>query len=188
MDRTIQIDVRLSQVTVFAPPVENMFIFQVEIQVELEELETEADGDNEELFPLDIFDTVIGQEGEVSDSEDEDDGGEVEDNFSDLSSDAGSEHDDEEGKEQETDTKLVRDMVTKLDCILEVIFKHLDQRFLTPAKLTPTTTDGTTTPLTPLPALSFDTSFTRPASPIVLVPSSSLHHHRLPRPLSIQLC
>ncbi|KAH8118691.1 RNA polymerase I-specific transcription initiation factor RRN3 [Phellopilus nigrolimitatus] len=104
VDRTIQID--------------------VEIQVELEELETTgADDDTEEVFHLDVFDTVIGQEGDESDSDsdgEDDDGG-----LSDLSSDAGSVGSDIR-KEEQMNVKHVQDMVSKLDSILEVIFKHLD--------------------------------------------------------------
>ncbi|EJD01473.1 RNA polymerase I-specific transcription initiation factor RRN3 [Fomitiporia mediterranea MF3/22] len=104
VDRTLQID--------------------VEIQVELEELEAEgADEEPEEIFHLDLFDTIIGQEANDSDSEseDEDDGG-----ISDLSTDAGSDSD-ADAQEEQMNVKHVRDMVSKLDSILEVIFKHLDR-------------------------------------------------------------
>ncbi|THH11903.1 hypothetical protein EW145_g323 [Phellinidium pouzarii] len=107
VDRTIQID--------------------VEIQVELEELEVDGTSDDgEEIFHLDVFDTVIGQEGDGSDSEsdDEDNG----DGLSDISSDAGSDDSDQKAiEEEQTNVKHVRDMVSKLDSILEVIFKHLGQ-------------------------------------------------------------
>lgn len=74
------------------------------------------------MFHLDVFDTVIGQEGDDSESEEEDEDG----GMSDISSDAGS-IDGELEKTEEQDVKHVQDMVTKLDSILEVIFKHFDQ-------------------------------------------------------------
>lgn len=95
----------------------------MEIQVELEEIDAEGLGDGE-IFQLDVFDTIIGQEGEESD-DDEDDDEDVD--LSDISSDAGSIEDDSKPKEEEMDVRHVHDMVTKLDCILEVVFKHLDR-------------------------------------------------------------
>ncbi|KAI5120687.1 hypothetical protein M0805_006976 [Coniferiporia weirii] len=106
VDRTIQID--------------------VEIQVELEELEAEGtDDEAEEIFHLDVFDTLIGQEGDASDSDSE--GEDDEGGLSDLSSDAESDDDLNTKKEIHMDVKRVRDMISKLDSILEVIFKHLSQ-------------------------------------------------------------
>lgn len=100
---------------------------QVEIQVELEELEAGELDEADEVFPLDIFDTVIGQEGDDSDSdsdsEDEDDIGDL----SDISSDAGSANEDfKTAKQMHMDAKRVQEMVSKLDSMLEIIFKHLD--------------------------------------------------------------
>ena len=79
----------------------------------------------DEVFHLDMFDTVIGQEGDDVDSDEEeeedDEGG-----LSDLSSEAGSDSD-ESAKDEQMDAKHIQEMVSKLDSILEVIFKHLDR-------------------------------------------------------------
>lgn len=79
----------------------------------------------EDVFQFDPFDTLIGQEGEEhesdSGSDDESEGG-----FSDLSSDdedAG----DTEVKEEPMNVKHVKEMVSKLDSVLEVIFNHLNR-------------------------------------------------------------
>lgn len=131
--------------------VERAVGIDVEIQIELEELEDlatngeGASGDAKEatglLTNFDPFDTLAGQESE-SDSEDEGDEnglngtGEIE-NFSDVSSEG--EADDEDDtkdqagngvlstKEAEKRTKRVRDMVTKLDGIMNVLLKWLAQ-------------------------------------------------------------
>ena len=96
--------------------------------MELEELEEQLEAEEQgEMFDLDPFDTVVGQEGDESDSEGEgsDDEG---DNLSDLSSDAGGDPDDESDQEDvATDFKHIQGMVNKLDSILKVIFDHFDQ-------------------------------------------------------------
>lgn len=87
----------------------------------MEELEGDEDSrDNEKVFTLDPFDTVVGQEGSDSDSEEDDD-----DDLSDLSSDAGGDADDEESPtEVEQDIAHIREMVAKLDAILKLLFDH----------------------------------------------------------------
>ncbi|KAF8521855.1 RNA polymerase I-specific transcription initiation factor RRN3 [Gautieria morchelliformis] len=106
---------------ILATIIDRAIQIDVEIQVEIEEIEVnDSSRDNEELFTLDPFDTVVGQEG--SDSEDEEgyDG-----NLSDLSSDAGDDADDEESPiEVEQDITHVRDMVSKLDAMLKLLFDH----------------------------------------------------------------
>ncbi|KAF7332358.1 RNA polymerase I-specific transcription initiation factor RRN3 [Mycena kentingensis (nom. inval.)] len=91
----------------------------VEIQVELEELEEQTDQD-QEVFELDPFDTVLGQEEDDSDSDDDSDDEDLED----LSSDDG------EGKLQEpvTDMQHIQEMVKKLDTILTLVFQHFGAR------------------------------------------------------------
>ena len=78
------------------------------------------------MFHLDPFDSLIGQEGD-EDSDSDSDSDTEEQALSDISSDAGT--DIEDKHEEELDTKHVRDMVAKLDSILEVIFKHLDRMY-----------------------------------------------------------
>ncbi|KAI0920959.1 hypothetical protein AcV7_002954 [Taiwanofungus camphoratus] len=101
----------------------------VEIQVELEELEEQlATHEQNEVFELDPFDTVVGQEGEDSESEDgnESDGG---DNLSDLSSDAGGEADDDGAPVDDVPSNFqhVQSMVNKLDAILKSMFDHFNR-------------------------------------------------------------
>lgn len=95
----------------------------MEIQIELEELEEEDSVDEQDIFELDPFDTVLGQEPDfdASDSdEDEDD-----DAFSDLSSEA--EDLDDIPAEVPTNTQHIQEMVKKLDAILFLIFEHFDR-------------------------------------------------------------
>lgn len=107
----------------------------VEIQVEIEELEeatAEAGASAETAFEIDLdpFEVVVGQEGEEEDDEDEDGGEGDGADFSDISSDAG-------GGELELedlpppgpdvlDVPHIRDMVGKLDALLDVLFSHID--------------------------------------------------------------
>lgn len=92
----------------------------------MEELEDQAaDQESGDVFELDPFDTVVGQE---ESSEDDDD--EVEDNdaFSDLSSDAGGFDDElEKPAEVETDFHQIKDMVGKLDTILTLVFDYFNR-------------------------------------------------------------
>ncbi|KAI0092198.1 RNA polymerase I-specific transcription initiation factor RRN3 [Irpex rosettiformis] len=107
---------------IFATIVDRAIQIDVEIQVELEELEEQAGEDQTEIFDLDPFDTVVGQEGE-SDSED---GSDIGDAFSDLSSEADGELDDSDDPQPEelTNFQHVQDMVNKLDAILKNVFDH----------------------------------------------------------------
>ncbi|KAG1760701.1 RNA polymerase I-specific transcription initiation factor RRN3 [Suillus occidentalis] len=99
--------------------VDRALMVDVEIQVELEELE-DAEPTDGELFELDPFDTIVGQEGDSSDDEDED----VDDGLSDLSSDASS---DSDAEDTPTDTRHIHDMVSKLDAILKLVFDHFNK-------------------------------------------------------------
>ena len=141
-------------------------VVQVEIQVDLEELEEHLESEEQgAMFDIDPFDTVVGQEGEDSDSEGEDDDDEG-DNLSDLSSDAGGDPDyDEDQEDVATDFKHIQDMVNKLDSILKVIFDHFNQSHAVHDPV-----------LAPLPS----TPSSRPDSPGLLTPS--VEH---PRPLGV---
>ncbi|KAI0700570.1 RNA polymerase I-specific transcription initiation factor RRN3 [Cytidiella melzeri] len=107
---------------IFATVVDRAIQIDVEIQVELEELEEQARAEQTDIFDLDPFDTVIGQEGD-SDSED---GGDNEDNFSDLSSEGEEDLDDLDATPPQELINLqhVQDMVNKLDAILKTLFDH----------------------------------------------------------------
>ncbi|QRV72898.1 RNA polymerase I-specific transcription-initiation factor [Ceratobasidium sp. AG-Ba] len=94
----------------------------VEIQVELEDLDEEDDGDPVDIFNLDGFDTAVGEEDHLQDGdEDEDD---LADGLSDISSDDGdlAEHDIVEGP---ANVAHIQDMVGKLDAVLSLVFEHL---------------------------------------------------------------
>ena len=101
---------------------------QVEIQVELEELE--AGQEQVEVFDLDPFDTVVGQETS-NDLEDEDDDGSEDggDDFSDLSTEAGSQDNDDAPPfiQAPLDLERITEMVNKLDAILKLLFDHFDR-------------------------------------------------------------
>lgn len=121
----------------------------MEIQVELEELEDEdQEPIEDDVFELDPFDTLVGEEDSDSDGDDEDD---EDDNFSDLSSNAGDM--DDVGKEMEAprDVRHIQDMVKKLDVILALIFDHFHRASASPPMLN--TSISSLTPVTELPPL-----------------------------------
>ena len=101
---------------------------QVEVQVEIEEIEDNLAGAGlEEVFELDPFDTVVGQEETEDEGAPEDD----QDCFSDLSSEA--EDPDEPANDPGefiTDFHHIKDMVNKLDTILVLVFDYLDRPFV----------------------------------------------------------
>lgn len=90
--------------------------------MELEELEEKVGEEQADIFDIDPFDIVVGQEGD-SDSED---GSDDEDNFSDMSSEAEGELDDvdDSPSDELLDMQHVQDMVNKLDAILKNMFDH----------------------------------------------------------------
>ncbi|KZV63337.1 RNA polymerase I-specific transcription initiation factor RRN3 [Peniophora sp. CONT] len=107
----------------------------VEIQVEIEELEeaaAEAGTSAETAFELDLdpFEVVVGQEGgDEDEDEKDDDGGDDADGFSDMSSDVEGELDLDDLPTQGTDVldvPHIRDMVGKLDALLDVLFSHIN--------------------------------------------------------------
>ena len=120
-----------------------------------------------EVFELDPFDTVVGQE-EVDEEEEvpEDD----QDGFSDLSSEA---EDPEEpanySNEFATDFHHIKDMVNKLDTILTLVFDHLNRpSFAVKPTLFPGSPPSDSPPPTPL--TPGDKPPTRPQSPTVPSP------------------
>jgi RNA polymerase I-specific transcription initiation factor RRN3 len=102
------------------------YVTQVEIQVELEELEAEQE--QADLFDLDPFDTVVGQEQSNDPAEDADGSEEGSDGFSDLSSEAdGQDDDDAPPVDEPLDFGRITEMVNKLDAILKLLFDHFDR-------------------------------------------------------------
>ena len=132
---------------------------KVEIQVELEELETGQE--QTEIFDLDPFDTIVGQESsnEPGEDDDDDDGSEDGgDNFSDLSTEAGSDdNDDAPLVHTPLDLDRITEMVNKLDAILKLLFDHFDRP--------PSSTSTPSEPSTPAPTIS-----SPPLSPILTSP------------------
>ncbi|KIM46443.1 hypothetical protein M413DRAFT_441534 [Hebeloma cylindrosporum] len=112
---------------ILATIVDRAIQIDVEIQIELEELEEDGDGpDEHEVFELDPFDVVLGQEpSSDSDGSDDEDG----DDFSDLSSDAGGLDGEDANRHVEipTNVKHIQEMVKKLDAILMLLFEHFER-------------------------------------------------------------
>ncbi|KAG5648819.1 hypothetical protein DXG03_000168 [Asterophora parasitica] len=131
---------------ILATIVDRAIQIDVEIQVELEELDDQEDG-QEDVFELDPFDTVLGQEGEESDSGNEDSEEDDDDNLSDISSAAGDMDDIAKHPEEPTNYTYIGDMVQKLDAILTLIFDHFHRNHTT------ITTAGTLQLPPPLPDL-----------------------------------
>ncbi|KAM6496105.1 RNA polymerase I-specific transcription initiation factor RRN3 [Amanita muscaria] len=117
----------------------------IQIDAKLEELEEQEEkAQHDDIFELDPFDTVIGQEGESSsDSEREADGDELD--FSDISSGA-----DDDETEIPTNMKHIQEMVTKLDVILNLIFEYFSQTYAS----TKATSNSPPSPSSKLPSLS----------------------------------
>jgi len=112
---------------ILATIVDRAIQIDVEIQIELEELEEHISGQQEvEIFDLDPFDTVVGQEGDESGS-DNDSNGDEGDNLSDISSEAGGDDNDSETAEAPTDFNHVSEMVNKLDAILKNVFDYFSR-------------------------------------------------------------
>jgi RNA polymerase I-specific transcription initiation factor RRN3 len=138
---------------------------QVEIQVELEELEASgAAQEQADLFDLDPFDTVVGQEQSSDPTEDDDGSEEGADAFSDLLSEAGGQDDDDTPHVDESlDLARITEMVNKLDAILKLLFDHFDRP---PSPSTPLSRPST--PTLSSPPLSPTSNFTSslcPSSP-----------------------
>jgi len=105
--------------------VERALAIDVEIQVEIEELE-EMDSNGELVAPavFDPFDSLVGQDGDLDDSDDEMRANDLGESMSEISSE-----NDEDPADREDDPATraahFRDMVGKLDAILKVIFDYL---------------------------------------------------------------
>ena len=132
-------------------------------------MEEDGNVEDHDIFELDPFDVVVGQEGDpLSDDEDSDE--EDGDNFSDLSSDFGDMDDQGVHVEVPTNIKHIQDMVNKLDAILTLLFEHFQRtseavsasnssRPLSPLELLPLPPLSTSTPSLSNPhTASFDPS------------------------------
>ncbi|KAJ3841764.1 RNA polymerase I-specific transcription initiation factor RRN3 [Lentinula raphanica] len=101
----------------------------VEIQIEIDEIEEEAVQEEEDIFELDPFDVLVGQEGDEDDSDQDISDDEFE-TFSDISSEGGDMDDDGglAGRIDDLPTKHehLREMVKKLDAILSLVFEHFE--------------------------------------------------------------
>ncbi|KAF8681643.1 RNA polymerase I-specific transcription initiation factor RRN3 [Rhizoctonia solani] len=97
----------------------------VEIQVELEDLDDDNDPEGGDIFNLDGFDSVIGEEDHLQNpvfgDEDEE---EILDGLSDISSENGDLAEDDVA-EGPSNVKHIQDMVSKLDAMLNLVFEHL---------------------------------------------------------------
>ncbi|CAE6522773.1 unnamed protein product [Rhizoctonia solani] len=96
----------------------------VEIQVELEDLDDDNDPETGDIFNLDGFDNVIGEEDPLQNPGFGDEDDEFLDGLSDISSEDGdlAEDDIVEGP---SNVKHIQDMVSKLDAVLTLVFEHL---------------------------------------------------------------
>ncbi|KAJ3710264.1 RNA polymerase I-specific transcription initiation factor RRN3 [Lentinula raphanica] len=101
----------------------------VEIQIEIDEIEEEAVQEEEDIFELDPFDVLVGQEVDEDDSDQDISDDEFE-TFSDISSEGGDMDDDGglAGRIDDLPTKHehLREMVKKLDAILSLVFEHFE--------------------------------------------------------------
>lgn len=105
--------------------VERALAIDVEIQIESEELEEmDAAGELGLDVVFDPFDSLIGQDGEEDDSEDEMRASDFGESLSDISSEN---EDDLATREEDPAARIshIRDMIRKLDAILKVIFGYL---------------------------------------------------------------
>ncbi|KAF8806334.1 RNA polymerase I-specific transcription initiation factor RRN3, partial [Phlegmacium glaucopus] len=171
---------------ILATIVDRAIQMDVEIQIELEELEEDESVEDHDIFELDPFDVIVGQEGDsLSDDEDSDEDDDDGDNFSDLSSDAGDMDGDGVHVEVPTNIKHIQDMVKKLDAILTLLFQHFQRTYEafsasnssvsfgspSPLELLPLPPLSPATPslsVPPMPFMSFDTSSTPLAAPVVI--------------------
>jgi RNA polymerase I-specific transcription initiation factor RRN3 len=121
--------------------------------------------DQQELFELDLFDTMMDQEDESSSDES---GGEEDEGFSDISSEEEGDVPDtraelEAAKAQTfTDAKHIHEMGKKLDAVLLLVFEHFSQvhQRTTGASVHVKKEDPNLPTLPPLPPLPGITTFT----------------------------
>ncbi|CAE6387714.1 unnamed protein product [Rhizoctonia solani] len=111
--------------TILSLIVERAQQMDVEIQVELEDLDDDNDPEAGDIFNLDGFDNVIGEEDHLHNpdlcGEDEE---EIADGLSDISSENGDLAEDD-AVEGPANVKHIQDMVSKLDAVLTLVFEHL---------------------------------------------------------------
>ncbi|KEP55322.1 RNA polymerase I-specific transcription initiation factor RRN3 [Rhizoctonia solani 123E] len=123
----------------------------VEIQVELEDLDDDNGPETGDIFNLDGFDNVIGEEDPLQnpDVADEDEG-EIFDGLSDISSEDGdlAEDDVVEGP---SNVKHIQDMVSKLDAVLTLVFEHLAATPMEPLSIFSWPSTGQISPLPATP-------------------------------------
>ncbi|EJD48533.1 RNA polymerase I-specific transcription initiation factor RRN3 [Auricularia subglabra TFB-10046 SS5] len=111
---------------IIATIIDRAIQIDVEIQVEMEELEAEGAGpDAGEIFTLDPFENVVGENEPRSDSDDDE--GDIDDALSELSSEAEDLDNDPAKLEEERDLGHIQEMVTKLDAILKLVFEHFNR-------------------------------------------------------------
>jgi RNA polymerase I-specific transcription initiation factor RRN3 len=77
----------------------------------------------EDVFEIDPFDAVVGEDGDEPDSEAEDEDGD-DDRLSDLSSEAEDMDDESKSLDPFSNVSHIQDMVKKLDAILKLLFDH----------------------------------------------------------------
>ncbi|KDQ15362.1 hypothetical protein BOTBODRAFT_54658 [Botryobasidium botryosum FD-172 SS1] len=109
---------------ILAIAIDRAIQIDVEIQVELEEIETNEDApDADEIFEFDPFDAVVGNEAHESEEDEEE-----EVDLDDLSSDEESVDGGSQPPHENVlaSSKHIRDMVAKLDAILKLIFEHFN--------------------------------------------------------------
>ncbi|CAA7260112.1 unnamed protein product [Cyclocybe aegerita] len=110
---------------ILATIVDQAIQIDVEIQIEIEELEEENLNDHD-VFEIDPFDVVIGQEVGSSVDDSDSDTDDEDDTFSDLSSEADL-NEFEQHVEVPTNVRHIQEMVKKLDAILMLLFEHFER-------------------------------------------------------------
>ncbi|KAF9077097.1 RNA polymerase I-specific transcription initiation factor RRN3 [Rhodocollybia butyracea] len=152
----------------------------VEIQIEIDDIEEAgAVQEQEDVFEIDPFDVVVGQEGDEDDSDTESSDDEFE-TFSDISSEGG-DMDDDGGLAGKIDDLPVnyehlREMVKKLDAILALVFEHFRATHAAVVQNSGDSDAATPSPLPELPPLPPISTAINPffdLSPIVDSPPSN---------------
>ncbi|KAJ3511569.1 hypothetical protein NLJ89_g4025 [Agrocybe chaxingu] len=158
---------------ILATIVDRAIQIDVEIQIEIEELEEENLNDHD-VFEIDPFDVVIGQEVGSSVDESDSDTDDEADAFSDLSSEADLDEF-EQHVEVPTNVRHIQEMVKKLDAILMLLFEHFERTRVVSAGKEDLEKNGDSRPLSPLglPPLP-------PLPPLEATDSSSLNTPLIP--------
>ncbi len=137
-----------------------------------------ASQEQAELFDLDPFDIVVGQE-QLSDLAEDDDGSEAGvDGFSDLSSEAADlDDDDAPPRDEPVELGRITEMVNKLDAVLKLLFDHFDQQ--TSFTSTLTSPSRPSTPATYSPPLSPTSTLPTSPHPSTPLPAEQKNSHEL---------